>query len=79
MLYRLSTGQGVQAARTWELGNASINRLLWCEGELTLVLDDSEVTLRPGSVVVQCGSNHAWANRSGAPARVAFVLIAGSA
>lgn len=37
MLYRLATGQGVQAPRTWELGNAAINRMLWCEGELTLV------------------------------------------
>lgn len=45
------------------------------EGELTLVLDDSEVQLKPGSVVVQRGTNHAWANRSGAMARVAFVLV----
>jgi probable phosphoglycerate mutase len=37
MLYRLATGQTVQAPRTWELGNAAINRLLWCDGELTLV------------------------------------------
>jgi mannose-6-phosphate isomerase-like protein (cupin superfamily) len=47
------------------------------EGEMTLVLDDSEVTLRPGSVVVQRGSNHAWANRSGKPCRMLFVLIDG--
>lgn len=48
------------------------------EGEMTLVLDDSEVLLRPGSVVVQRGSNHAWANRSGKPCRMLFVLIAGA-
>lgn len=47
------------------------------EGELTLVLDDSEVQLRPGSVVVQRGTNHAWANRSGKPCRMLFVLIDG--
>lgn len=29
MLYRLATGQDVQASRTWQLGNASINRLTW--------------------------------------------------
>ena len=45
------------------------------EGELTLVLDDSEVALRPGSVVVQRGTNHAWANRSGRPCRMLFVLV----
>jgi mannose-6-phosphate isomerase-like protein (cupin superfamily) len=47
------------------------------EGEMTLVLDDSEVLLRPGSVVVQRGTNHAWANRSGRPCRMLFVLIDG--
>ena len=48
------------------------------EGEMTLVLDDSEVLLRPGSVVVQRGSNHAWANRSGQPCRMLFILIDGT-
>jgi mannose-6-phosphate isomerase-like protein (cupin superfamily) len=47
------------------------------EGEMTLVLDDSEVSLRPGSVVVQRGTNHAWANRSGRPCRMLFVLVDG--
>jgi mannose-6-phosphate isomerase-like protein (cupin superfamily) len=48
------------------------------EGELTLVLDDSEVLLKQGSVVVQRGTNHAWANRSGRPCRMLFVLVDGS-
>jgi mannose-6-phosphate isomerase-like protein (cupin superfamily) len=47
------------------------------EGELTLVLDDSEVALGPGSVVVQRGTNHAWANRSGRPCRMLFILVDG--
>lgn len=46
-------------------------------GELTLILDDSEVQLRPGSVVVQRGTNHAWANRSDQPCRMLFVLVDG--
>ena len=44
------------------------------DGELTLVLDEGEVLLRPGSVVVQRGTNHAWANRTDRIARVLFVL-----
>lgn len=48
------------------------------EGELTLVLDEGEVTLRPGSVVVQRGTNHAWANRSDRPCRMLFVLVDGA-
>ena len=47
------------------------------EGEMTLVLDTGEVALKPGSVVVQRGTNHAWANRSGKPCRMLFVLIDG--
>lgn len=47
------------------------------EGELTLVLDDSEVALKPGDVVVQRGTNHAWANRSGRPCRMCFILVDG--
>lgn len=48
------------------------------EGEIVLVLDAGEVTLRPGSVVVQRGTNHAWANRSGRTARMLFVLVDGA-
>lgn len=47
------------------------------EGEMTLVLDEGEVLLKPGSVVVQRGTNHAWANRSGQRCRMLFVLVDG--
>ncbi|WP_233804878.1 cupin domain-containing protein [Paraburkholderia sp. HP33-1] len=48
------------------------------EGEMTLVLDAAEVALAPGSVVIQRGTNHAWANRSGRPCRMLFVLVDGA-
>jgi len=45
-------------------------------GELELELDDGgTTTVRPGTVVVQRGTRHAWRNRSDEPARVAFVLV----
>ncbi len=47
------------------------------EGELTLVLDDGETVVRTGDIVIQRGTNHAWANRSATNCRVAFVLIDG--
>lgn len=47
------------------------------EGEIVLVLDDSEVALKPGGVVIQRGTNHAWANRSDKPCRMLFVLVDG--
>jgi mannose-6-phosphate isomerase-like protein (cupin superfamily) len=45
------------------------------EGELVLMLDDSEVVLKQGDVVVQRGTNHAWENRSDKHARAAFFHI----
>ncbi len=47
------------------------------EGEIVLILDESETIVRAGEIVVQRGTSHAWANRSSANARIAFVLIDG--
>ena len=46
-------------------------------GELTAILDNEETVLKAGDVLIQRGTNHAWANRSGKPARIAFILIDG--
>lgn len=45
LLYRAATGQELQAPRTWLLGNAHINRMLWTGQGLTLVgwADDSHL------------------------------------
>jgi probable phosphoglycerate mutase len=37
LLYRAATGQDLQAPRTWQVGNAAINRLLWTPEGLALV------------------------------------------
>ena len=47
------------------------------EGEMVLILDDSEVHLKTGDIVVQRGTDHAWANRSDKVARMVFVLVDG--
>lgn len=47
------------------------------EGEITLILDKTETVVRAGDIVIQKGTNHAWANRSGANCRIAFILIDG--
>ena len=46
-------------------------------GEMTLILDKGETLLREGDVVIQRGTNHAWANRSGKPCRMLFILVDG--
>ena len=56
----------------------SIDYALVLSGEITMLLDDGEVLLKAGDVVVQCGTNHAWSNRSKAPCLVAFILIDGT-
>ena len=53
----------------------SLDYALILSGEIDMLLDDSEVHLKAGDVVVQQATNHAWVNRSGKPCRVAFVLI----
>jgi hypothetical protein len=55
----------------------TIDYALVLSGEIYLVLDDSEVLLHAGDVAVQCGTNHAWSNRSNAPCKVAFILLDG--
>ena len=42
------------------------------EGEIVLVLDTQEVTVKQGDFVINRGGNHAWSNRSGKPAVVAI-------
>jgi|SRR5579859_510129 len=46
------------------------------EGEVYLVMEGTETLLHPGDIVIQRGTNHAWDNRSDAPARMVFILLA---
>jgi mannose-6-phosphate isomerase-like protein (cupin superfamily) len=45
------------------------------QGSITMLLDDEDVELSAGDVVIQNGTNHAWANRGQAPCLMAFVLV----
>lgn len=47
------------------------------EGEITMILDRDETTIKAGDIIIQNGTNHAWSNRSGKICRMAFVLIDG--
>ncbi len=53
----------------------SLDYVLILSGEIDMLLDDSEVHLKTGDVVVQQGTNHAWVNRGDQPCKVAFILI----
>jgi hypothetical protein len=45
------------------------------EGDVVLILEDSEVLLKKSDVVVQRGTNHAWENRTDKMARMVFFHI----
>ena len=53
----------------------SIDYVTVLEGEIHLLLDDGEVLLKAGDVVIQQGTNHAWINRGNATCRLAMVFI----
>jgi len=44
-------------------------------GEIDMLLDDTEVHLKAGDVIVQQATNHAWVNRGKEVCRVAFILM----
>jgi mannose-6-phosphate isomerase-like protein (cupin superfamily) len=44
-------------------------------GEIDMLLDEGEVHLKAGDVVVQQATNHAWVNRGKEICRVAFILM----
>ena len=44
-------------------------------GEIDMMLDEGEVHLKAGDVVVHQATNHAWINRGTQPCRVAFILM----
>jgi quercetin dioxygenase-like cupin family protein len=57
---------------------ASVDYGIVLAGEMTLVLTGSETPLQVGDVVVQRGTDHAWANRSDHVATMAFILVDGA-
>jgi mannose-6-phosphate isomerase-like protein (cupin superfamily) len=53
----------------------SVDYAIVLAGEIHALMDEGEVLLKAGDVLIQRGTNHAWSNRTDAPATLAFVLI----
>jgi mannose-6-phosphate isomerase-like protein (cupin superfamily) len=53
----------------------SLDYAVIISGEIDMLLDDGEVHLKAGDVVVQQATNHAWVNRGTEPCRIAFILM----
>jgi hypothetical protein len=54
---------------------ATIDYAIVLSGEIYAMMDEDEVLLKTGDVLIQRGTNHAWSNRTNDPAVLAFVLI----
>ena len=53
----------------------TIDYALIMSGEIDMLLDDSEIHLKAGDVVIQRATNHAWVNRGNQSCQVAFVMV----
>jgi hypothetical protein len=53
----------------------TVDYAICLEGEVWAVLDEGETLMRPGDVLIQRGTYHAWSNRSDRTCRMLFVLI----
>jgi len=53
----------------------TVDYAICLEGEVWAVLDEDETLMRPGDVLIQRGTYHAWSNRSDGICRMLFILI----
>lgn len=56
----------------------TVDYAILLEGEIWAVMDDNETLMKAGDILIQRGTNHAWANRSNKTARICFVLMDGT-
>ena len=53
----------------------TIDYAIVMSGECDMLMDDSEIHLKAGDVLVQKATWHGWANRGSEPCRIGFILI----
>jgi mannose-6-phosphate isomerase-like protein (cupin superfamily) len=70
----IDAGQGASRHATMHR-TRSVDYAVVISGEIDMLLDDSEVHLEAGDVLVQRGTHHAWVNRGKESCCIAFVLI----
>jgi mannose-6-phosphate isomerase-like protein (cupin superfamily) len=73
----LQHGGGARNRHAFMHRTETVDYAICLKGEMTMLLDDSEVVMRPGDVMIQRGTNHAWVNRGDEYCTMAFVLIDG--
>jgi mannose-6-phosphate isomerase-like protein (cupin superfamily) len=79
--HKMLIGMGIDPATQGYMRHAnthrtrSIDYAVVLDGEIDMLMDDTEVHVKAGDVLVQQGTNHAWVNNGTKPCRIAFILI----
>ena len=55
----------------------TVDFIILLSGQITLLLDEADVVMKPFDVVIQRGTNHAWVNTGDEVATLVAVLVAG--
>jgi mannose-6-phosphate isomerase-like protein (cupin superfamily) len=74
--HALHSGTG-KASHPFMHATKTVDYGIVLEGEIYLVLDDSEVLMKKNDICIQRGTNHAWSNRSDKKCVIAFILVDG--
>jgi quercetin dioxygenase-like cupin family protein len=53
----------------------TLDYIIILSGEVYLVMEDTETCLKPGDIVIQCATNHAWSNRTDQPCIQLAILL----
>jgi mannose-6-phosphate isomerase-like protein (cupin superfamily) len=70
-----ATKRGLPPRHPFMHRTRTIDYAIVMEGEIDMLLDDSEIHLKAGDVLIQQATNHAWVNRGTETCRIAFILI----
>ena len=73
--YLIASSKGREALIIYPVLENVSDYIILLNGDVTLLLDEDEVRLKPFNVVVQRGTNHAWINNGSEPALFIAVLI----
>jgi len=68
-------GQGAQRAHPGMHRTATLEYIVMISGEITVLLEEGEVTLKAGDVFIDRGVFHAWENRGEQPAVFASIAL----
>lgn len=78
IMNRTGASQLKEGGRHWNMHRTPTLDYAFClDGERNLVLEDTDVLVKKGDIVVQLGNWHAWDNRSKVDVDMAYVMIGG--